>query len=317
MNNDFGAARPDWIIPELGFAEETGHLRRAIAEWIESADPAMHGALHHQFLAGSKYFRPLTMFSCARAMGRRVDEALIRSAVALELFHNMTLVVDDVLDHSEARRGKPTMHTAFGELQALMTSGYMTAEAYRMLADDAQGVRLLSELMTRLGVAEVTQWNTRCQPAMVEDWRALAREDTGSMFEIAANLADRTGALRLFGQYLGILYHACDDVSDVRGTEALGGGGEEDIRDGILTLPAAIAIRDPRVAAMFRKPDPSNYDLLAEAFRAVLPEAEAELDKIADAARNQALTHADHPRPLLALVDRTRKLGEKAPAVPG
>ena len=314
MNNDHGAQRPDWIIPELGFEDETERLRAAIAEWIDTTAPAMQKALHHQFLSGSKYFRPLTMFSVARSIGRGVDQPLIRAAVALELFHNMTLVIDDVLDHSDARRGKPTMHVAFGELQALMTSGYMTAEAYRMLADDAQGVRLLSELMTRLGVAEVTQWETRCQPAGVEDWRLLAQEDTGSMFEIAANLADRTGALRLFGRYLGILYHACDDVSDVRGTEALGGGGEEDIRDGILTLPAAIAIRDPSVAAMFRQPCPENYDLLAESFRAALPEAEVELDRIAEQARHEANAHSEDPRPLLMLVDRTRKLGAKSEA---
>ena len=41
-----------------------------------------------------------------------------------------------------------------------------------------------------------------------------------------------------------MLYHGCDDVADVRGTTALGGGSEKDIIDGILTLPAAIAIRD-------------------------------------------------------------------------
>jgi len=187
----------------------------------------------------------------------------------------------------------------------------MTAEAYKMMADDAQAVRLLSELMTRLGVAECAQWRLRRRPLGVEDWRLLAQEDTGSMFEAAACLADRSEALRGFGRLLGILYHACDDVSDVRGTAALGGGGEEDIRDGILTLPAAIAIRDPKVAEMFRNPNPSNFDLLASAFRDVLPEAEDELDAIADNAKLEAERHARNPRPLIALVDRTRMLGRK------
>ena len=44
-----------------------------------------------------------------------------------------------------------------------------------------------------------------------------------------------------YGLLLGMLYHGCDDVADVRGTTALGGGSEKDIVDGILTLPAAIA----------------------------------------------------------------------------
>jgi geranylgeranyl diphosphate synthase type I len=130
------------------------------------------------------------------------------------------------------------------------------------------------------------------------------------MFEVAACLGDRTEGLREFGGLLGTLYHACDDVSDVRGTEALGGGGEEDIRDGILTLPAAIAVREPEIAEMFCNPNPDNYDLLADAFRAALPEAEAELDKIAASAIKEAKRFAARPAKLITLVDRTRALGE-------
>ena len=59
-----------------------------------------------------------------------------------------------------------------------------------------------------------------------------------------------------------------------------------------------------------------SYQPLAEAFRAALPEAETELDKIANQARDQARTHAANPAPLLALVDRTRTLGNKTPPAP-
>ncbi|MGM0584855.1 MAG: polyprenyl synthetase family protein [Pseudomonadota bacterium] len=309
MNKE-GAGRADWIIAELGFETETQALRAAIADWMARASPEMADALEWQFLSGSKYFRPLTLFACARASGLpEIGEDAVRAAVALELVHNMTLVVDDILDRSDERRGKPTMHTRFGELKALMTSGYMTAEAYAMMRGDAQAVGLISELVKRLGAAECAQWRLRRQPLGVEDWRRLAEEDTGSMFECAACLGDRTERLRRFGKLLGTLYHACDDVSDVRGTEALGGGGEEDIRDGILTLPAAIAIRDPRVRGMFADPGPGNWDDLAAAFRAALPEAEAELDAIAAAACKEAERHALRAEPLFALVERTRELG--------
>lgn len=304
-------ARSDWVIPELGFEAETEALRAAISDWVAATPQEMQPPLREQFLAGSKYFRPLTIFACACATGAdTVDAQTLRAAVALELFHNMTLVIDDILDQSDERRGKPTMHTAFGQLTALMTSGFMVSEGYRMVADDARIVALLSELLSRLGVAEVMQWNSRKLPRGVEDWRLLAQEDTGSMFEVAACLGDRSEGLRRYGGLLGTLYHACDDVSDVRGTEALGGGGEEDIRDGILTLPAAIAIREPAIAAMFRDPNPENYDLLAEAFRAALPEAEAELDRIAASAIAEARRFATRPGKLITLVDRTRALGE-------
>jgi geranylgeranyl diphosphate synthase type I len=110
-----------------------------------------------------------------------------------------------------------------------------------------------------------------------------------------------------------MLYHGCDDVSDVRGSRALGGGGEADIRDGILTLPAALAIRQPEVAALFRREQPSRRDLAAigEAFRAALPAAERVLDQIAAEAREQARRFARDPKPLLLLVEHTRQLSSR------
>jgi geranylgeranyl diphosphate synthase type I len=315
MNNagaEAHAGRADWMVPELGFEAEIEQLRKEIASWIAGCKPEMQPALNWQFLSGSKYFRPLTMFSCYRALNDGpIPAETMRGAIALELVHNMTLVVDDILDKSDERRGKPTMHVQFEELGALMVSGYMTAEAYRMMKHDPQAIELLSELITRLGVAECVQWEKRQTHLGTEDWRAIAREDTGSMFEVAAGLADRTGRLRKFGQLLGILYHGCDDVSDVRGTSALGGGGEEDIRDGILTLPASIAIRDPAISEMFQNPCEENWDALAAAFRAVLPQAEAELDNIATAARREATAFARRPDLLHALVDQTRGLSRK------
>ncbi len=62
MNNE--GARADWVIPELGFESETERLRTAIGAWVESTPDEMRPQLEEQFLAGSKYFRPLTIFAC-------------------------------------------------------------------------------------------------------------------------------------------------------------------------------------------------------------------------------------------------------------
>ena len=179
-----------------------------------------------------------------------------------------------------------------------------------MLGTDTQAIQLFSELMKRLGVAECLQWRLRRQILGVEDWRHIAAEDTGSMFEICSCLADRTGRLRTFGGLLGLLYHGCDDVGDVRGSAALGGGGVEDLRDGILTLPAALAIREPDLGQLFSKSDPSHEDLqkLSTAFQKQLPEAEKYLDQIVVEAQKEAELFANDPEPLFALIAETRKL---------
>jgi hypothetical protein len=102
---------------------------------------------------------------------------------------------------------------------------------------------------------------------------------------------------------LGALYHGCDDVGDVKGLESLGGGGDEDLRDGILTLPASLAISDPEIAALFCKPSPSAAEVarLSMALKAAVPAAEERLDQLATEAKWQAHLHAANPELLYVL----------------
>lgn len=300
------------VIDRLGFRQEINLVESQLASWVDSCHSEMLPKMRWQFKPGSKYFRPLTIFSTYRSLvpDFPVPDWLIRCAVVIELFHNMTLVIDDILDKSTKRRGRDTLHHKFGELDALMASGYMVAEGYRLLETDVQAIHLFSELVKRLGVAECMQWRLRRKVLGVEDWRYIAAEDTGSMFEICSCLADRSGRLRSFGGLVGVLYHGCDDVADVKGTAALGGGGVEDLRDGILTLPAALAIRNPATAKLFSKKNPSESELkqLSLAFNSELPQAEDYLDEVAQSAKQEAKLFAKDPEQLYLLIAETRRL---------
>jgi geranylgeranyl pyrophosphate synthase len=310
MADGLGVVDSAWGLPQaLGLTVDVERLRTFLASWQEGCDPELIPIVRHQLSGRAKYFRPVTIFACHRALHPQPpDEALIRRAAALELIHNVSLIVDDILDRSRFRRQKLALHCRFGFLPALMTSGYMTAGASALVADDAYSVAKLAELMQRLGVAECMQWRLRRRPLGVEDWRTIAGEDTGSMFEICACLGTRDDRLLRFGQLLGTLYHGCDDVADVRGSAALGGGSEKDILDGILTLPAAIAVRDPAVAALFERREPETLPLLTQKLASALPEAERYLDRIAAEAEAEARANAAHPQGLLDLIGHTRTL---------
>lgn len=304
----------DDVIAQLGATGEIRLLRERLARWVESVDDELHEALAWAFAGTPKHFRPLTLFACHRAVHvTPAPSEAVELAFAVELVHNMSLIIDDVLDGSPARRGIATIQCKFGHLTALMASGYLVADAFDAFAEDPFAVRHLSELLRRLGAAECLQWRLRRHPLGVEDWRRIAGEDTGSMFEICAVLGARSQRLRQFGHFLGVLYHGCDDVGDQRGLEALGGGGEEDLRDGILTLPAALAIRDPHIGELFGIDDDDRHRLavLGAACRAQLDDAEGVLDRIADSARAEAEQFADDPEPLLALVDHVRQLSRR------
>jgi geranylgeranyl pyrophosphate synthase len=304
----------DQVIEQLGFGPEIKLLRARLSTWLEGVDDELRESLAWAFSGEPKHFRPLTLFACHRAIGgEHESNGVVGSAFVIELVHNMSLIIDDVLDCSDTRRGVETVQRKFGRLPALMASGYLVADAFDAVANDPFVVNHVAELLRRLGSAECLQWRLRRQPLGVEDWRRIAGEDTGSMFEVAAVLGARSQRLRRYGHLLGVLYHGCDDVGDVRGLEALGGGGEDDIRDGILTLPAALAIRDPEIRTLFVVDDDDEERLasLATAFRSQLKEAEAVLDGVADRARGEAELFATDPKPLLALVDHVRMLSQR------
>ncbi len=303
------------IVTALGFEGEIAELRRILLRWVShEVEPPMREMMAWQFDQGSKYFRPLTIFACHRArFGDDVPPSLIKRAVVLEMMHNVSLIIDDILDQSPMRRGVETLYCKFGLLPAMMASGYITAEGYRLSASRPNDVKLFSELLRRLGVAECVQWAWRRQPRGYADWKLLAQEDTGSMFEVCAALAVEDGSLRLFGRLLGMIYHGCDDVADVKGLTSLGGGGADDLRDGILTLPASLAIEDPNIRELFCADNPSKTALehIGSAMREQLPMAEQKLDELAVEARWEAQSHARDPAPLFELIDRTRELSRR------
>ncbi len=297
------------LINSLGYEKHITALREFIYDWVDHADSEIKKLLCWQFEGNSKYFRPLTIFACYEAMyNKPVGEKMLARAATLEFFHNVTLIIDDILDRSRTRRGKSTLHCRFGNLPALMASGYITAEGFRIVKNDTYAIERLAELLKRLGIAECLQWRLRRHPLGVEDWRIIAGEDTGSMFEVCACLATSDNSLRNYGRLLGMLYHGCDDVSDVRGSLALGGGGEEDIRDGILTLPVSLAIRDLNFAVKFREGKLHDIAYLTEKLNSVLPDAEAYLDKIEQEAINEAMKVLEKPDKILILVEHTRGL---------
>jgi geranylgeranyl pyrophosphate synthase len=301
-------------IVKLGALTEIELLRERVRAWLCDVDPELREPLASAFGGSPKSFRPLTVFAAHRGLHTSAPTpATIELAFAVELTHNMSLIVDDILDESELRRGIATIQHGYGRLPALMVSGYLVADAFEVLAEDPFAARHLAELMRRLAAAECMQWRLRRQPLGTEDWRRIAGEDTGSMFEICAVLGGRSQRLRRYGHLLGVLYHGCDDVADQRGAVGLGGGGEEDIRDGILTLPAAIAIRDPDVRELFLRDDedPARLAALADAFRLELDSAEQVLDEVAGQAREEARRCAADPVPLLALVDEVRQLSRR------
>ncbi|MDR9431181.1 MAG: polyprenyl synthetase family protein [Natronomonas sp.] len=226
---------------------------------------AMCDRLKHVSLSGGKRVRPMvTLLAFEAAGGRLVDESgslvgddgdgstpaaeALEFAVGIELVHNASLVVDDIIDESALRRGVDSAWTAFGHGPAIAVSDGLLGEAFSLFGSDDRAMRAVAEAMVELGEGEATE--LVAQPATEEEYMELARRKTGALFRAAAELgaiaanAD-TYTVESFGGYaerVGIAFQIRDDVLDATAdADAL---GKPAGRDEAMERPSLVQITD-------------------------------------------------------------------------
>jgi geranylgeranyl diphosphate synthase type II len=95
----------------------------------------LYAPVRYVFEGGGKRIRPVMLLLCAEAYGGAgaLDRAL-PAALAVEVFHNFTLVHDDIMDHADERRGRPTVHRQWDESTAILAGDFLFGLAYDLLA---------------------------------------------------------------------------------------------------------------------------------------------------------------------------------------
>lgn len=104
----------------------------------------LHAPVRYILSLGGKRFRPLLVLLSASAFGS-LDKRAFKAALAVEIFHNFSLVHDDIMDQAPLRRGKETVHAKWDENTAILSGDAMLIEAYKLLAET--GNENLKELL--------------------------------------------------------------------------------------------------------------------------------------------------------------------------
>ncbi|GAA0210194.1 polyprenyl synthetase family protein [Halobaculum roseum] len=191
-----------------------------LAEVTGAVEPSELGEeIEHVALAGGKRVRPtVTLLACEAAGGDPEDA--VDFAVGVELVHNASLVIDDIIDRSDVRRGTPSAWAAFGYGPAIVASDGMLGEAFHLFSANEQAMQVVAEAMVELGEGEATELVAK--PTNEEEYMTLARRKTGALFRAAAELgAVAAGAdgftIEAFGEYaerVGVAFQIRDDVLD-------------------------------------------------------------------------------------------------------
>lgn len=183
-----------------------------------------------------KRLRPLLLLLAAQTCGVALDEAL-SAALATEVFHNFTLVHDDIMDRAATRRGRDTVHVRWDEPTAILAGDLMMGEAYGLLAQTRVGdLRALlaawGEMVRRLCEGQMEDMRFARDPAVsVARYLHMIDGKTGALvafcFEAGAILGNADEATRRHlydaGLETGRAFQILDDLLDLTAQDAAWG----------------------------------------------------------------------------------------------
>jgi geranylgeranyl diphosphate synthase type II len=199
---------------------------RTVGGRVRHGPPGLEEAMAYAVFPGGHRIRPRLVLSVARACGDPDPGIADGAAAAIELLHCASLVHDDMpcFDDAATRRGRPSVHAAWGEPLALLVGDALIVRAFETLAvRGAMRPERLGDLVRIVGAAVGTPcgivagqaWECEAEP----DLRAYHRAKTGALFAgatvagAAAAGADVDGWYRL-GARLGEAYQVADDLDD-------------------------------------------------------------------------------------------------------
>jgi farnesyl diphosphate synthase len=222
-------------------AERLDKVEQALSAWVPADTPAQLGeAMRYAVLDGGKRLRPLLVLGAAEAV-RGNAEAALRAGCAVELIHAYSLVHDDMpcMDNDVLRRGKPTVHVAFGEATALLAGDALQALAFELLAPAGTDIpertqaalcRLLAQAAGHAGMAggQAIDLAAVGKSLTEDELRHMHRLKTGALLQASVMMGAACGepsaqarqGLDSYGRALGLAFQVVDDILDVTADSA-------------------------------------------------------------------------------------------------
>ena len=193
----------------------------------------LYEPIEYTLAAGGKRVRPQLAMIASQLFGGK-DEDVLPAALALEVFHNFTLLHDDVMDKADVRRGRPTVHVKWNENTAILSGDQMLIEAYKLLsgvpADKLPKVlQLFNKMATEICEGQQYDVDFESQEHVtIDEYLKMIRLKTSVLLANALQTgayiagADEQAqeALYQFGINIGLAFQIQDDILDVWGDPA-------------------------------------------------------------------------------------------------
>jgi geranylgeranyl pyrophosphate synthase len=247
-------------VPGLGYAPHLAEVNQImlseLARWRSTEIERLWSLTQAQLARRGKQLRPLLSLMMTDYLGGEA-RAVIPAAASVEFYHMASLVLDDVQDHSEIRRGEPTVNASAGPSTAVNVALFVRSLSYHLVnrgteADSAQQLRIHQELdhaatLLILGQSIDIGWQENWYDSYRDfPYQKMIEGKSGALFGCAAAVGacvSRAGpeairAARDYGTAFGALYQLVDDYLDVFGDgTVLRRPKFDDFREGKMTAP--------------------------------------------------------------------------------
>ncbi len=190
----------------------------------------LYAPIAYGMQAGGKRLRPTLVLMTADAFGKCPEKAL-KPAVGIEMFHNFTLLHDDVMDKSDLRRGRPTVHSKWDANTAILSGDTMLTLATKLVAEVDDSVLrpvldTFNDQALRVYEGQRLDMDFENQETVALDqYIEMIKDKTGALLGGAAKIgaliggASKEDADRMyeFGVMLGVAFQIEDDYLDTFG----------------------------------------------------------------------------------------------------
>ena len=234
--------------------EDLSKVNNIIIKNIGNEVPMISELSKHILASGGKRIRPIITLLTSKLCNYKGKNHLSLAA-CIEFIHTATLLHDDVIDESKLRRGVATANDIFGNKTSVLVGDFLFSRSFElMVANGSKTIlEVLSAASSTIAKGEVLQLTTINDCSTSEEtYMNIINSKTASLFgaasEISAILSKKNkniqNALLTYGQKLGIAFQLTDDALDYVGSESLGKEIGDDFKEGKITLPIIICLRN-------------------------------------------------------------------------
>lgn len=215
------------------YKKELKNIEKKLTQLVKTKKPkSLYEPCEYVLEGGGKRIRPFLVLLAAKAVNGSFKH-VYNASLSVELLHNFTLVHDDIMDNSDKRRGKETLHIRYDQNTAILTGDILITLAYDALLKDAKNNS--KELIKTFnhGIIEVCEGQSLDKEfelrkdVSLKEYIEMIYKKTAALAEMCCSIGAQlcnskpkyVKAAERYGKYLGLAFQINDDLLDIIGEE--------------------------------------------------------------------------------------------------